>query len=49
MFIVTLFLEDFSDRKKDYYVSLLLRQFVERRPSIVFKGGTSLSKCYEVI
>lgn len=35
--------------EKDYYVSLLLKQFVERRPSVVFKGGTSLSKCYEVI
>ncbi len=35
--------------EKDYYVSLLLKQLVERRPSIVFKGGTSLSKCYEVI
>lgn len=35
--------------EKDYYLSLLLKQLVERRPSVVFKGGTSLSKCYEVI
>lgn len=35
--------------EKDYYVSLLLKQLVERRPSLVFKGGTSLSKCFAVI
>lgn len=35
--------------EKDYYVSLFLKRLVERAPSVVFKGGTSLSKCYEVI
>ncbi|MDN5372985.1 MAG: hypothetical protein PWR19_2031 [Carnobacterium sp.] len=35
--------------EKDYYVSLLLKQLVEVSPEIVFKGGTSLSKCYDVI
>lgn len=35
--------------EKDYYVSLLLKQLVSNFPSIVLKGGTSLSKCYDVI
>ncbi|WP_211656301.1 nucleotidyl transferase AbiEii/AbiGii toxin family protein [Planococcus alpniumensis] len=35
--------------EKDYYVSLLLKQLVSNFPGIVFKGGTSLSKCYDVI
>lgn len=35
--------------EKDYYVTLLLRGLMERMPFIVFKGGTSLSKCHKVI
>ncbi|WP_163536366.1 nucleotidyl transferase AbiEii/AbiGii toxin family protein [Gracilibacillus sp. YIM 98692] len=35
--------------EKDYYVSLLLKKLHEVAPNIVFKGGTSLSKCYDVI
>lgn len=35
--------------EKDYYVSLLLKKIAEVSPEIVFKGGTSLSKCYDVI
>lgn len=35
--------------QKDYYVSLLLKEMVGLNPNIVFKGGTSLSKCYKVI
>lgn len=35
--------------EKDYFVSLLLRNIVEAAPNIVFKGGTSLSKCYQII
>lgn len=35
--------------EKDYYVSLLLRKIVDSYPSVVFKGGTSLSKCYGLI
>lgn len=35
--------------EKDYYVSLLLKELVEKEVPIVFKGGTSLSKCYQVI
>ena len=35
--------------EKDYYVSYLLEHLVREVPSLVFKGGTSLSKCYGVI
>ena len=35
--------------EKDYYVTMLLRVLAEKMPYIVFKGGTSLSKCHKVI
>ena len=35
--------------EKDYYVSLILRRLAQKMPFIVFKGGTSLSKCHGVI
>ncbi len=35
--------------EKDYYVTMLLRLLAEKMPYIVFKGGTSLSKCHKVI
>lgn len=35
--------------EKDYYVTLFLREIVKRFPKIIFKGGTSLSKCYHLI
>ena len=35
--------------EKDYYVSLIFRKLAQRIPFIVFKGGTSLSKCHGVI
>ena len=35
--------------EKDYYVTMLLKLLSEKIPYIVFKGGTSLSKCYKVI
>ncbi|MFY0519325.1 nucleotidyl transferase AbiEii/AbiGii toxin family protein [Lysinibacillus sp. UGB7] len=35
--------------EKDYYVSLFLKNLIEVAPEIIFKGGTSLSKCYDVI
>lgn len=35
--------------EKDYFVTLFLRKAVERIPGLVFKGGTSLSKCYNII
>ncbi|MCD4827119.1 MAG: nucleotidyl transferase AbiEii/AbiGii toxin family protein [Acholeplasmataceae bacterium] len=37
--------------EKDYYVSLFLKELskIDNNVEIVFKGGTSLSKCYDVI
>ena len=35
--------------EKDYYVTKILRLLSERLPFIVFKGGTSLSKCHKAI
>lgn len=35
--------------EKDYHVSLLLKALSTSNPHFVFKGGTSLSKCYDVI
>ena len=35
--------------EKDYYVTLFLWRIVAHRPNIIFKGGTSLSKCYKLI
>ena len=35
--------------EKDYYVTMLLRLLAQKMPYIVFKGGTSLSKCHKVI
>lgn len=35
--------------EKDYYVTAFLREIVKRQPDIIFKGGTSLSKCYKLI
>ena len=35
--------------EKDYYVTLFLREIVNKQPNIIFKGGTSLSKCYRLI
>lgn len=35
--------------EKDYYVTMLLGEIVKRQPNVIFKGGTSLSKCYHLI
>ncbi|MBR3217448.1 MAG: nucleotidyl transferase AbiEii/AbiGii toxin family protein [Exiguobacterium sp.] len=35
--------------EKDYYVSLFLKVLNKQSSHVVFKGGTSLSKCYDVI
>lgn len=35
--------------EKDYYVTMILKGLSERLPYIVFKGGTSLSKCHRII
>ena len=32
--------------EKDYYVTMILKLLAEEMPFIVFKGGTSLSKCH---
>lgn len=35
--------------EKDYYVTMILRLLTEKMPFVVFKGGTSLSKCHGAI
>lgn len=35
--------------EKDYYVTMILRELLERQGFVVFKGGTSLSKCHKAI
>lgn len=35
--------------EKDYFVTLFLKKIVSKEPDIIFKGGTSLSKCYKLI
>lgn len=35
--------------EKDYYVTMILRKLSERQGFVVFKGGTSLSKCHKAI
>ena len=35
--------------EKDYYVTVILRGLSERLGFVVFKGGTSLSKCHRII
>lgn len=35
--------------EKDYFVTYILGELVKKEPAIIFKGGTSLSKCYKLI
>lgn len=35
--------------EKDYYVTMFLEALSKRVPNLLFKGGTSLSKCYKII
>lgn len=35
--------------EKDYFVTLVLGKINEYAPGLLFKGGTSLSKCYKII
>ena len=35
--------------EKDYYVTMILKLLAKKNPDIVFKGGTSLSKCFHLI
>lgn len=35
--------------EKDYFVTIILKKLKESIPGILFKGGTSLSKCFKII
>lgn len=35
--------------EKDYYVTMFLEALSKRVPNLIFKGGTSLSKCHKII
>lgn len=35
--------------EKDYYVTVVLKRLKESIPGILFKGGTSLSKCFKIV
>ena len=35
--------------EKDYFVTTILKELVFRVPHLIFKGGTSLSKCHKII
>ncbi len=35
--------------EKDYYVTMFLEALSKRVPNLLFKGGTSLSKCHKII
>lgn len=35
--------------EKDYYITMILKYLAEKLDFIVFKGGTSLSKCHKII
>ena len=35
--------------EKDYFATLFLKKAIEKIPWLVFKGGTSLSKCFNII
>ena len=35
--------------EKDYYVTITLKALFERTKDLVFKGGTSLTKCYQLL
>jgi hypothetical protein len=42
-------LNDAGIVEKDYFVAYFLRKIIGKQTNIVFKGGTSLSKCYKLI
>lgn len=35
--------------EKDYFVTIILQELQKEIPNMLFKGGTSLSKCYDLI
>jgi predicted nucleotidyltransferase component of viral defense system len=40
---------DTSIVEKDYFVTYFLQKIIEKQPSVILRGGTSLSKCYKII
>ena len=40
---------DVSIIEKDYYVTVMLKELSKKIDNMIFKGGTSLSKCYHLI
>jgi len=42
-------IEDVGFVEKDYFVTLFLKKIIVAQPNIIFKGGTSLSKCHKAI
>ena len=40
---------DESIIEKDYYVTLVLKELIASDYNFIFKGGTSLSKCFHII
>ena len=36
---------DLAILEKDYFVTIFLQKLCEHLPELIFKGGTSLSKC----
>lgn len=43
------YLQQISVIEKDYYVTMVLKLLAQKAPSCVFKGGTSLSKGFQVL
>ena len=35
--------------EKDYYVTITLKALAKKIKDLVFKGGTSLTKCYQIL
>ena len=42
-------LRDVGIVEKDYFVTYFLQKMVAKQPDLIFKGGTSLSKCHKII
>lgn len=42
-------LNDTGIVEKDYFVTMFLQKIAAKQPGVIFKGGTSLSKCHKLI
>jgi len=42
-------LEEGAMIEKDYYITYFLNEIAKKQPNLIFKGGTSLSKCHKII